>query len=91
MPFPVSPFITAGDALSSALAGAAGKAFPMPKQVRGFAAMSPEKRRAISRKGGASVDPAKRSFSQNRDLAVSAGRKGGGANRGGGRTAKVSA
>lgn len=44
---------------------------------RGFAAMSPEKRREIARKGGASVDPTKRSFAKSRELAQSAGRKGG--------------
>ena len=47
------------------------------KSKRGFASMAPEKQRAIARKGGASVPAAKRSFSQNRDLATSAGRKGG--------------
>lgn len=50
---------------------------------RGFAAMSLEKRRAISRLGGASVPSEKRSFSQNKALAVDAGRKGGGNSRGG--------
>ena len=48
-----------------------------PKARRGFAAMSPEKQREIARKGGRSVDPARRSFSQNRSLAAAAGRKGG--------------
>ncbi|AYV48563.1 stress-induced protein [Caulobacter flavus] len=48
---------------------------------RGFAAMSPEKRRQIAAKGGAAVPPEKRSFSQNRDLAASAGRAGGSSNR----------
>lgn len=47
------------------------------KSRRGFAAMSPEKRREIASKGGKSVDPQKRSFAQNRDLASTAGRKGG--------------
>ena len=47
------------------------------KAKRGFAAMSPEKRLEISRKGGASVRPENRSFSRNRDLAATAGRKGG--------------
>jgi len=36
-----------------------------------------EKRRAIARKGGESVPNEKRSFSQNKGLASSAGRKGG--------------
>jgi len=44
---------------------------------RGFASMSPEKQREIARKGGKSVPSEKRSFSQNRDLASEAGRKGG--------------
>jgi general stress protein YciG len=47
------------------------------KSRRGFAAMSPERRREISAMGGRAVDPAKRSFSQNNDLARRAGRKGG--------------
>ncbi len=44
---------------------------------RGFASMSPEKQREIASKGGKSVPSDKRSFSQNRDLASQAGRKGG--------------
>lgn len=48
-----------------------------PKARRGFAAMSPEKRIAIARKGGASVAPENRSYSKDRGLAISAGRKGG--------------
>lgn len=55
---------------------------------RGFASMSPEQRAAISRKGGASVPGAKRSFYLNRALATEAGRKGGFAGHGGGRPAK---
>lgn len=55
------------------------------KARRGFAAMSPEKRSAIARLGGAAVPADKRSFSQNPDLAVAAGRKGGEISRGGGR------
>jgi uncharacterized protein len=47
------------------------------KKPRGFAAMTQEKRAAVSRLGGISVSPEKRSFSQNRELASSAGRKGG--------------
>ena len=52
---------------------------------RGFAAMDPERRREIAKRGGASVPGEKRSFAQNRDLAANAGRKGGAASRGGGR------
>ena len=52
---------------------------------RGFAAMDKERQREIARKGGASVPDDKRSFSQNRDLAAAAGRKGGEASHGGGR------
>ncbi len=44
---------------------------------RGFASMSPEKQREIASKGGKSVPSDRRSFSQNRDLASEAGRKGG--------------
>lgn len=54
---------------------------------RGFAAMSPERRKEISRKGGASVPAEKRSFSRYRDLATDAGRKGGSKSRGGGQPA----
>lgn len=53
--------------------------------MRGFAAMTPERRKEIARKGGASVPADKRSFSRDKDLAASAGRKGGEASRGGGR------
>jgi hypothetical protein len=52
---------------------------------RGFAALDPERRREIARRGGASVPGDKRSFAQNRDLAANAGRKGGTTSRGGGR------
>ncbi|MGA7386056.1 MAG: general stress protein [Methylocella sp.] len=44
---------------------------------RGFASMDVEKQREIARKGGRSVPDEKRSFSQNRQLASEAGRKGG--------------
>jgi general stress protein YciG len=47
--------------------------------------MDPERRREIARRGGASVPSEKRSFAQDRDLAATAGRKGGAASRGGGR------
>jgi uncharacterized protein len=56
-------------------------AMEMPKKsltsTRGFASMDREKQLAIARKGGESVPNEKRSFSQNRRLAVEAGRKGG--------------
>jgi general stress protein YciG len=39
--------------------------------------MDPEKQRAIASKGGKSVPPEKRSFSQDHSLAAEAGRKGG--------------
>jgi general stress protein YciG len=58
---------------------------PKPRARRGFAAMSPERRREIARKGGASVPSEKRSFARDRALATSAGSKGGQASRGGGR------
>lgn len=48
----------------------------MSTSRRGFAAMSPEKRREIASQGGKTVPAKKRSFSQNRDLAAKAGRKG---------------
>jgi general stress protein YciG len=44
---------------------------------RGFATLSPERRREIAKLGGRAVPEEKRSFSQNRDLAREAGRKGG--------------
>ncbi len=47
------------------------------KSRRGFAAMDPERQREIAAMGGRAVDPTKRSFSQNNDLARRAGRKGG--------------
>lgn len=48
---------------------------------RGFASMDPERQREIARKGGASVPADRRSFSQDRNLAAQAGRKGGEAHR----------
>jgi general stress protein YciG len=54
--------------------------------LRGFAAMDKARQLEIARKGGASVPHEKRSFSQDRDLAANAGRKGGEASHGGGRT-----
>lgn len=44
---------------------------------RGFAAMDEHRQREIASKGGRSVPDAKRSFSQNPNLAAQAGRKGG--------------
>jgi general stress protein YciG len=49
----------------------------MPKSNRGFASMDREKQREIARKGGESVPNEMRAFSQDRELAVSAGKKGG--------------
>ena len=48
-----------------------------PKALRGFAAMSLEKRREIAKRGGLSVPPEKRMYSRNREKAVEAGKKGG--------------
>jgi hypothetical protein len=39
-----------------------------PRGRRGFAAMDPERRREIARKGGASVPSEKRSFAKDRDV-----------------------
>jgi len=50
------------------------------KQARGFARLSADRRREISRQGGLSVPGEKRAFSRDRDLAIAAGRKGGEAN-----------
>jgi general stress protein YciG len=47
------------------------------KSRRGCAAMSPERRREIARKGGGAVPAEKRSFYRDRELATNAGRKGG--------------
>jgi putative transposase len=49
---------------------------------RGFASMDRAKQREIARKGGESVPSEKRSFSQDRELASMAGRKGGEASHG---------
>jgi general stress protein YciG len=50
--------------------------------------MDKDRQREIARKGGASVPDEKRSFSQDRDLAAAAGRKGGEASHGGGRVGR---
>lgn len=47
------------------------------RKPRGFAAISPERRSEIARMGGLSVKPENRSFARSRELAASAGRKGG--------------
>lgn len=48
-----------------------------PKQRRGFALLSPDKRSQIASKGGSSVPADKRSFSRDKYLASAAGAKGG--------------
>jgi general stress protein YciG len=48
-----------------------------PKSKRGFACMSPERRREIAALGGKAVSPEKRAFSRRPSLAAKAGRKGG--------------
>lgn len=58
---------------------------------RGFASMDPERQRRIASKGGRSVPDGKRSFSQNRQLAAEAGRKGGEASHGRARAAAARA
>lgn len=52
-----------------------------PKSKRGFASMSPERRREIAAMGGAAVAPENRSFSKDRTLASEGGRKGGSASK----------
>jgi len=49
----------------------------MATSDRGFASMDEQKQREIASKGGQSVPDEKRSFSQDRELAAAAGRKGG--------------
>ena len=44
---------------------------------RGFAGMSPEKRREIASRGGKAVPASKRAYATNKDLASKAGKKGG--------------
>jgi uncharacterized protein len=46
------------------------------KLMRGFACLSPERRKEIASMGGKSVSPEKRAYSQDRSLAVAAGLKG---------------
>lgn len=47
------------------------------KSRRGFASMTPERRKEIASMGGKSVAPENRSFAKSRDLARSAGKSGG--------------
>lgn len=47
------------------------------KKLRGFAALSPEKRLELARKGGAAVKREDRTFSKNKGTASKAGMKGG--------------
>ena len=47
------------------------------KSRRGFASMTPERRREIASKGGKSVKPENRAYSRDKGLASRAGRKGG--------------
>ena len=47
------------------------------KKRRGFAAMDPERRREIARRGGQNVPAERRSFAIDRDLAMRAGQRGG--------------
>ena len=49
----------------------------VPVGKRGFASMTPEKRKEIATKGGKSVPKEKRAYSVNRDLAAESGKKGG--------------
>jgi general stress protein YciG len=44
---------------------------------RGFASLTPERRKEVARKGGQSVPSENRSFSKDRTLASKAGSKGG--------------
>lgn len=48
-----------------------------PRRPRGFAAMSPERQRALASKGGKAVPPEKRTFAADPSLAKRAGRVGG--------------
>ncbi len=46
------------------------------KQRRGFACLTPERRREIASKGGSSLKAEQRSFSKSKELASRAGSKG---------------
>lgn len=58
---------------------------PLPRARRGFALLTPERRKEVAAKGGSSVPAHKRSFSVDHSLALRAGSKGGSTSRGGGR------
>jgi general stress protein YciG len=58
------------------------KNMPGGTSRRGFASMDPAKQREIASKGGSSVPPEKRPFSQDHKLAADAGRRGGEQSRG---------
>lgn len=47
------------------------------KKPRGFAAMTPERRREIAARGGKAVPSERRGFALNKELAASAGKIGG--------------
>jgi uncharacterized protein len=49
----------------------------MTKQLRGFALLTPERRKAVASKGGKSIPAHKRSFSTDPALAARAGKIGG--------------
>lgn len=70
------PLDTAPDTTTETPESAPVEAAPV-KRPRGFAAMDPERRREIAASGGKAVDPTRRSFSRNPELAVRAGRLGG--------------
>lgn len=63
--------------------GASAQDPPRPKQRRGFAAMDPEKQRAIASKGGKASHAAGTGHEWDSESAREAGRKGGLASRGG--------
>jgi general stress protein YciG len=54
---------------------------PKPPARRGFASMTPERRKEVARLGGFGVPNDKRHFAVNKASAVEAGRKGGRANK----------
>jgi len=45
--------------------------------LRGFASLTPERRKEVAASGGKAVKPENRTYSRDRDLAVSSGIKGG--------------
>ncbi len=51
--------------------------FDKPRSKRGFASISPERRREIASMGGKSIPAQNRAFARQRELAAEAGRKGG--------------